>query len=227
MLHLAVYTLMNYLPSSSLGSSWVTLTCRRSTRSPSVFTLIANSPAWTNSSPNTSSANLPTDTQLHILTYSRQSFCITAFTSTGVTVSLDYPICLSHLHMTYTFATFYEPFTPYFKNRLTEAAELADDVCQADIGDTFQLTTDGGRNGLATHMPWLYVPCYQRHDGVWWVVGPNPDGEKKEGHFRQKYSNIKRRLHSTEKLTSRILLCITCIGDTSKFRPGGLIGLKW
>lgn len=48
-----------YLPSSSFGSSWVTFTCRRSTRSPSVFTLTANAPAWMNSSPNTSSAYLP------------------------------------------------------------------------------------------------------------------------------------------------------------------------
>lgn len=48
-----------HLPSSSFGSSWVTFTCRRSTRSPSVLTRIANAPAWTNSSPNTSSAYLP------------------------------------------------------------------------------------------------------------------------------------------------------------------------
>lgn len=48
-----------HLPSSSFGSSWVTFTCRRSTRSPSVLTRTANAPAWTNSSPNTSSAYLP------------------------------------------------------------------------------------------------------------------------------------------------------------------------
>lgn len=51
--------MQKYLPSSSLGSSWVTLTCRRSTRSPRVFTRMANAPAWANSSPNTSSAYLP------------------------------------------------------------------------------------------------------------------------------------------------------------------------
>ncbi len=47
------------LPSSSLGSSWVTLTCSLSTLSPSVLTRSANELAWTNSSPNTSSAYLP------------------------------------------------------------------------------------------------------------------------------------------------------------------------
>lgn len=49
---------------------------------------------------------------------------------------------------------------------LTEAAQLADDVGQADIGDTFQLAADVGRDGLATDMPRLYVPRHQRHGGV-------------------------------------------------------------
>ncbi len=65
---------------------------------------------------------------------------------------------------------------------LTEAAELADDVGQADIGDTFQLTADVGGDGLATHVPRLYVPRNQRHGGVSWVGGPNPDGEEEVGH---------------------------------------------
>lgn len=50
--------------------------------------------------------------------------------------------------------------------KFTEASELADDVGQAGIGDTFQLTADAGRNGVATHMPRLYIPCHQRHSGV-------------------------------------------------------------
>lgn len=57
---------------------------------------------------------------------------------------------------------------------LTEAAQLADNVRQADIGDTFQLTTDARRKSLATHVPRLNVPRYQRHGGVPWVRGPNP-----------------------------------------------------
>lgn len=93
--------------------------------------------------------------------------------------------------MTYTYVLFYEPFTPYFKNRLTEAAKLADDVCQADIGDTFKLTTNARRNGLTTHMPRLYIPRHQRHDGVWWVVRPNPDGEKKEKVRLRQYNNTE------------------------------------
>ena len=59
---------------------------------------------------------------------------------------------------------------------LTEAAQLADDVGQADIGDTFQLTADVDRDGLAAHMPRLDIPRYQRHGGVLWEVGPNPGG---------------------------------------------------
>ena len=64
---------------------------------------------------------------------------------------------------------------------LTEAAELADDVGQADIGHTFQLTADGGGDGLATHVPRLYIPRNQRHGGVLWVGGPNPGGERRGG----------------------------------------------
>lgn len=60
------------------------------------------------------------------------------------------------------------------QQRLTEAAELADDVGQADIGDTFQLTADVGRDGLSTHMPWLYIPRNQRHGGVLCVGGAQP-----------------------------------------------------
>lgn len=82
----ALFKLLKHLPSSSLGSSWVTLTCRRSTRSPNVFTLMANCPAWSNSSPNTSSANLPTRTHDYIFVF-----------------------------LPFTFATFYEPVTKCFK----------------------------------------------------------------------------------------------------------------
>lgn len=47
------------LPSSSLGSSWVTLTCKRSTLSTRTLTREAKVLAWVNNSPNMSSANLP------------------------------------------------------------------------------------------------------------------------------------------------------------------------
>lgn len=47
------------LPSSSLGSSWVTLTCKRSTLSTRMLTREAKVLAWVNNSPNMSSANLP------------------------------------------------------------------------------------------------------------------------------------------------------------------------
>lgn len=36
------------------------------------------------------------------------------------------------------------------RQTLTEASELADDVGQADVGDTFQLTADVGGDSLAT-----------------------------------------------------------------------------
>lgn len=47
------------LPSSSLGSSWVTLTCTRSTRSAREFTREAKALAWVQISPKMSSAYLP------------------------------------------------------------------------------------------------------------------------------------------------------------------------
>lgn len=49
---------------------------------------------------------------------------------------------------------------------LTEAAQLADDVGQADVGDTFQLAADVAGDGLATQVPRLDVPRHQRHGGV-------------------------------------------------------------
>lgn len=57
---------------------------------------------------------------------------------------------------------------------LTEAAELTDNICKADVGDTFQLAADVGRDGLSTHMSWFDISRYQRHDGVLWAGGPNP-----------------------------------------------------
>lgn len=61
---------------------------------------------------------------------------------------------------------------------LTEAAKLTDNICKADIGNTFQLTADIGRDTLATHMPRFNISCYQRHDGVLWAGGPNPEWER-------------------------------------------------
>jgi len=71
---------------------------------------------------------------------------------------------------------------------LTEAAKLTDDVGQADIGDTFQFTVDVGRDGLATHKPRLYIPRNQRHGGMLWVEGPNPDEEEEVSHLRQRHT---------------------------------------
>lgn len=61
---------------------------------------------------------------------------------------------------------------------LTEAAELTDNICKADVGNTFQLTADIGRDGLATHVPRFDISCYQGHDGVLWAGGPNPEEER-------------------------------------------------
>lgn len=60
---------------------------------------------------------------------------------------------------------------------LTEASELADDVGQADVGDTFQLAADVGGDGLATQMPRLDVPCDQWHSVILTVGVPNPVGK--------------------------------------------------
>lgn len=103
----------------------------------------------------------------------------------------------SHKHADtrpHTFVTMcYEPLTPiHTQQTLTEAAELADDVGQADIGNTFQLTADVVGDGLATHMPRLYVPCNQRHGEVWWVEGPNPGREEKGVNLSQKYTIIEK-----------------------------------
>lgn len=73
---------------------------------------------------------------------------------------------------------------------LTQAAELADDVGQADIGDTFQLTADVGRDGLTTHVPRLYVPRNQRHGGVLRVGGAQPWRDQEKMIKRDK--NIKK-----------------------------------
>lgn len=66
-------------------------------------------------------------------------------------------------------------YTNHTQRRLTEAAELADDVGQTDICDTFQLTADVGWDCLATHMPRLNVPCNQRHGRALWVGKPSPE----------------------------------------------------
>lgn len=62
---------------------------------------------------------------------------------------------------------------------LTEAAELTDNIGKADVGNTFQLTADVGRDRLSTHMSWFDVSRYQRHDGVLWAGEPNPVEERR------------------------------------------------
>ena len=70
--------------------------------------------------------------------------------------------------------------TAQTQQTLTEAAELADDVGQADIGDTFQLAANFRRDGLATQMPRLDIPRHQRHGGVGGWGGPEPWREREE-----------------------------------------------
>lgn len=62
---------------------------------------------------------------------------------------------------------------------LTEAAELTDNVGKADVGNTFQLAADVGRDRLSTHMSRFDVSCHQRHDGVLWAGEPNPVEERR------------------------------------------------
>lgn len=69
---------------------------------------------------------------------------------------------------------------------------MADDVGQADIGDTFQLTANVVRDGLATHMPRLYISRNQRHGGVSWIGGPNPEGGREGGSVEPKTYKHKR-----------------------------------
>lgn len=66
---------------------------------------------------------------------------------------------------------------------LTEAAELADHICKADVGNAFQLTADIGRDVLATHMPRFDISGNQRHDGVHCGQG-DPTLRRKEGYRR-------------------------------------------
>lgn len=100
---------------------------------------------------------------------------------------------------------------------LTEAAELADDVGQADIGDTFQLTADVGRDGLATQVSRLYIPRNQRHGGVLSIGGPNPEVGRGSGSFKPKtYKQTK------DVKTKTALACITDSCDTYKLRNNNL-----
>lgn len=84
---------------------------------------------------------------------------------------------------------------------LTEAAKLADNVSQADIGDTFQLTANVGRDGLSTHMSRLDISRDQRHGGVLRGGGPNPTGERERGHASLGYLDEFKRKRSKRCIT--------------------------